>query len=184
MRRDLATLAMVVAGALVATVVLHAWRTQATRNRDELIGAARQIMTAARYCAVITVDEAGRPQARTIDAFEPDMAMVVWFATNPKSRKVAQIRRDPRVTLYYFDPGSQGYVTLFGRARLVDDPAEKRARWKPGWEAFYPDRQASYLLVAVTPERLEVMSPKLGIGGDPTTWTPPFVVFRDPLQSP
>jgi len=174
---------MVAASALVAMGEVCA-AAQATHSRDDLIAAARRIMIAARYCAVITVDDTGRPQARTIDAFEPDADMVVWFATNPRSRKVGQIEKDPRVTLYYVDPGSLGYVTLLGRARLVDDPAEKRARWKPGWEAFFPDRDAGYLLVAVTPERLEVVSPKLGINGDPVTWTPPSVVFRDSRHVP
>lgn len=145
--------------------------------RDELLSAARQIMEAARYCALVTVDESGRPQARTIDPFPPEKDMVVWFATNPKTRKVRQIGRDRRVTLYYFDVQSLAYVTLLGTARLVNDVEEKSRRWKAGWETFYRDREASYLLVAVTPERLEVVSTKLGIGGDPTTWRPPAVEF-------
>jgi general stress protein 26 len=148
-------------------------------DRDAILAAARTIMQAARYCAVITVDADGRPQARAIDAFAPEPDMSVWFATNPKSRKVAQIERDPRVTLYYFDSSDPdaGYVTLFGRARLVNDEAEKARRWKKGWEAFWPNRDAGYLLVEVTPERLEVSSPKLGIASDPMTWAPASTTF-------
>ena len=37
----------------------------------------------------------------------------------------------------------------------------------------------AYLLISVTPERLEVVSEKKGIVGDPETWTPPTVIFRD-----
>jgi hypothetical protein len=33
----------------------------------------------------------------------------------------------PRVTLYYFSSDPVGYVTISGRARLVDDPTEKHA---------------------------------------------------------
>ena len=146
-------------------------------SRADLLRAAREIMLAARYCALITVDDTGRPQARTMDAFPPDEDMVVWMATNPKTRKVAEIRRDPRVTLYYYDAASQSYVTIAGRARLVDDKIEKQKRWKEEWKGFYPDRDASYLLVAVTPERLEVLSPSRGIGNDPVTWRPPAVEF-------
>lgn len=141
--------------------------------------AARRIMTAARYCALVTIGEDGRPQARTMDAFPPDDRFVVWMATNPRTRKVREIRRDPRVTLYYFDAGARGYVTLVGTARLVDDPEEKARRWKPGWEAFYPDRDRSYLLIEVTPERLEVSSPADGIDNDPVTWLPRSIDLRD-----
>ena len=41
---------------------------------------ARELMIAARYAALITVDSTGATQARTIDPFAPDEAMVVWFA--------------------------------------------------------------------------------------------------------
>lgn len=170
----------------VSTDVIAQAPAPAAPGREVLLAAARTIMQAARYCTVITVDADGRPQARAIDAFAPESDMVVWFATNPKSRKVAQIQRDPRVTLYYFDSKDPqaGYVTLFGRARLVNDPAEKAKHWKEGWEAFWPDRGAGYLLVEVTPERLEVSSPGKGIGSDPVTWAPPSVDFppRPPRQ--
>lgn len=152
---------------------------QEKSGRTEILAAARETMEAVRFCAVITLDAAGRPNARVVDAFAPGEDMVVWFATNPKSRKVAEIRRDPRVTLYYFDPQApeQGYVTLLGRARLVDDPAEKKKRWKEGWEGFWPDRGAGYLLVEVTPDRIEVANPKRGIDNDPVTWAVPAADF-------
>ena len=149
-------------------------------RRQAVLSAARRIMLAVRYCAVISSGESRWPQARTVDPFPPDEAderMRVWFATNPSSRKVAQIRRQPRVTLHYFDAHApeQGYATLLGRARLVNDKAEKARRWKEGWEAYWPDRGDSYLLVEVTPERIEVFSPKHGVAADPVTWQPAAV---------
>ena len=104
--------------------------------------------------------------------------MEVWLATNPRTRKVAEIRRNPRVTLYYFDREEQAYVAISGIARLVNDPKEKTKRWKDEWKDFYPDRARDYLLIAVKPERLEVVNVKKGIVGDPITWKPPSVNFR------
>ena len=146
-------------------------------TRDQLVAAARAIMTAARYCALITLDSSGRPQARTLDPFLPDENMVVWLATNPRTRKVAEIRRHPRVTLYYFDREEQAYVTIYGIARLVNDVKEKAKHWKDEWKDFYPDRAKDYLLIVVKPERLEVVNVKKGIVGDPSTWKPPSVSF-------
>jgi general stress protein 26 len=151
-------------------------------QRERLLEVAREIMKAARYCALITLDSSGRAQARTMDAFPPDNDMVVWFGTNPLSRKVKEIERDPRVTLYYFDHKLQGYATILGRARLVDDPEEKRVRWKDDWKEFYPDRNKDYLLIAVIPERIEVVSPKHGVAGGNAGWTPPSVDV--PLMRP
>ena len=69
-------------------------------ERDFLIASAREIMTTTRYCALITTGRDGRSHARTMDAFTPEEDLTVWLATNPLSRKVAEMRRNPKVTLY------------------------------------------------------------------------------------
>jgi len=140
-----------------------------------LLFAAREIMKAAGTCALITVDADGAPHARAMDPFVPESDMKVWFGTNPISRKVEHIRADPRVTLYYFDRPTISYVTIHGTARLVDDPAEKAARWKDDWAAFYSDRDESYMLIEVTPNRIEVVSPPREILGESATWEVPAV---------
>ena len=163
---------------LFSCAVIHGQEPPKQLTRDQLISAAREIMSSSRYSALITLDSAGRPQARTVDPFPPDENMVVWLATNPRTRKVAEIRRNPRVTLYYFDREAQAYVTISGIARLVNDPKEKANRWKDEWKKFYPDRDKSYLLIEVTPERLEVVNVSKGILGDPQDWRPPSFNLR------
>jgi general stress protein 26 len=110
-----------------------------------------------------------------MDPFPPEADMVVWMGTHRESRKVEDIQRDPRVTLYYQSPTATGYVAISGTARLVDDPTEKSARWKEEWGAFYADRETDYLLIEVTPDRMEVIDYSRGIVGDPETWKPPVV---------
>jgi general stress protein 26 len=146
-------------------------------SRETLIATAREIMAAARYCALITTDSAGHVQARTMDPFPPESDMTIWFGTNSKSRKVTEIRRNQRVTLYYFDREGGGYVTISGHARLVNDPKEKAKRWKDEWKAFYPDREKGYLLIAVKPQELEIVSEKKSILGDAVRWQPPTIRF-------
>lgn len=133
---------------------------------------ARQIVAAATYATFITVDKALQPQARTVQPLPPDERWSVWFATNPRTRKVQEIQRNPRVVLHYFDPVTQSYVTVSGRARLVRDRAAVNAHWDAAWNAFYPDRDSSVVLVAVTPSRIEVVSPAAGINSAARTWRP------------
>lgn len=149
----------------------------APADRERLLTAAREIITTARYCALITKDASGHPQARTVDPFPPDEKFVIWIGTNPRTRKVAEIRRDPRITLYYFDRDAQAYVTIHGVARLVNDPNEKAKRFKEDWKDLYPDRDKDYLLISVMPLQLEIVSVKQGIVGDRLTWRPPSVRF-------
>jgi general stress protein 26 len=146
-------------------------------TNQNLISAAREIMNAAGTCALITLDEEGRPRVRAMDPFSPETDFTVWFGTNSKSRKVDQINRDPRVTLYYLDSDASGYVMIHGIAQLVDDQEEKEKHWKDQWEAFYPDKSEDYLLIKVSPIWLEVSSFPRGIIGDTLTWQPPALLF-------
>lgn len=146
--------------------------------RNKLVDAAREIMAASETCALITLDREGRSRVRVMDPFLPESDFTVWFGTNPKSRKVDQIKKDPRVSLYYFDSNSSGYVMIHGIAQLVDDPKEKEKRWKDVWKLFYPDKPEGYLLIKVSPEWMEVISYSHGIVGDPITWEPPIVLFN------
>jgi general stress protein 26 len=127
-------------------------------------------MGAQQYCALITLDDAGLPQARTMNPFPPDEAMVVWMATNTGSRKVAQIRKDPRVALYYADHATAiGYVAVTGRAVLVDDMKEVLARKRAYWDSAFPGLK-NIVLIKVVPERIDVINYKQGVTGDPTNW--------------
>ena len=154
--------------------------TPSQPSKEAIFVAARDIMSKARYATFITVDARNAPQARVVDPFPVEDNWIVWIATTSASRKVAEIRREPRVALSYFDTQDQGYVTLTGTAVIVRDPAEKAKRWKDAWSAFYKDknRGEDYTLIRVTATRLEVSSPGRNMSNDPITWKPVTVVLR------
>jgi general stress protein 26 len=143
-------------------------------DRAKVLAAAAQLMEKARYCSLITLGPDGHPQSRIVDPFPPEADLTVWIATNPVTRKVEQIKADPRVTLSCFDPSGPGYVTLLARAEVVTDAAEKAKRWKEDWVMFYKDknRGPDYVLVRVKPFRLELVSLGHDILNDPATWRP------------
>lgn len=151
---------------------------QTTAPRDTLLAVARDIIDAARYCGLVTTVEGGMTRVRAMDPFSPESDMTIWMGTNRETRKVKEIEGEPRVTLYYAAPDGSGYVTIFGTATLVDEAEEKAARWKPEWESFYQDPASEYLLIQVTPHRLEVIDYSRGIVGDPATWEAPTVLFE------
>lgn len=144
----------------------------------KLKNVAREIMTNAGTCSLISLNNDNLPMVRIMDPFAPESDFTVWFGTNPKSRKVQQIKQNPNVTLFYVDSDLSGYVTIHGKASLVNDPREKEKRWKDEWVAFYPNKPADYLLIKVTPDWMEVLSYPNGINGDPVTWQPEKVIFN------
>lgn len=143
-----------------------------------LEAAARTIVNSVPYPTFITTDARGRPQARTVQPMAPDSGWAVWFATNPRTRKVAEIARQPHVVLHYFDAASKSYVAMAGRARVIRDRATKDAHWNPAWSGFYADRDTSVVLIVVQAEQLEIVSAALGVEGDKATWRPPTLRVR------
>jgi general stress protein 26 len=141
--------------------------------KSQVISVATGIMRAARYCTLVTIGPGGQPQARIVDPLPPESDLTIWIATNPLTRKVTEIRADRRVTLTYFTPATFEYVTVIGTAALDPDPPHKADHWKPEWAAFWDQKRGEdYLLLRVTPSRLEVSSVRAGLGGDPKTWLP------------
>jgi general stress protein 26 len=146
-------------------------------DRAQLIEAAREIIAGQTYCALITLDDTGRPQVRTMNPFPPDEGMVVFMATNTRSVKVQQIKHDPRVSLYYANHATAtGYVAIHGRAELVDDMQEIQKRKRAYWDSAFPGLK-NLVLVKVVPERIDVINYKRGANADPVTWRPPVIEF-------
>ena len=152
---------------------------QADTSRQFLLTAAREIIKSAGKVALITQDEEGIPQIRTMDPFEPEEDFTVWLATQPNTRKVQQIKNNNQVTLYYPDKADMGYVVIHGRAELVNDQKETDIHWKNEWKNFYTNRTDAYILIKVTPHYLELINYNRGVLGDPQTWRPAFVRFKN-----
>lgn len=145
---------------------------------DRVLEAARALMKSVEFCFLITVDTATEPHARLMQPFPPDEQLRVWLGTNPASRKVAQIRKNPRTTLAYYDKAGPGYVTLSGTSRVIDALAERRKYWRKEWQAFFPGgpEGSNYVVIEFTPQRIELISAKHKIAIEPTA--PPAILYR------
>jgi general stress protein 26 len=142
-------------------------------DRATMIAAARELMATQTYCALITLDSEGRPSVRTMNPFPPEEDMSVYFATNDRSRKVQEIRKDPRVTLYYANhQEATGYVAITGRALLIDDMNEIKKRKRAYWDTAFPGLK-NLVLIKVVPEKLDILYYKRGLQGDTITWRTP-----------
>ena len=147
-----------------------------TVNATTVLQAARQVVQETAFATLITIDQNGQPKARTVDAFAPDPDWVVWIATRPSSRKVAEIGQRPKVTLHYYNNELKSYVSLMGQATLVSDVATKKSlRRAQDSNKLYPNFPDDYQLIRVQPTRLEGVLP--GYRGHPETWAPIGVNF-------
>jgi general stress protein 26 len=167
---------------LVLTLLI-AWNfpamtnAQPPANRDSILTAAGEIIKETVYCALATIDSAGQPDIRTMNPFPPSGDWITWFATARNSRKVKEIRNNPKVCVYYADHTvAKGYVAISGTAEVIDDKAllisKKRDYWDgiQGW-------QDNFVLIRVVPRSMEVINYRYKIYNDPKTLQAPTVVF-------
>lgn len=62
----------------------------------------------------------------------------LWFFMSRSQEPVADIARDPNVNVSYAHPGKDSYVSVSGRAAVVDDRAKKKELWNKQTEAWFP----------------------------------------------
>jgi general stress protein 26 len=166
--------------AVLAPVVLQAQAsTQRAPDKKLVVAAARDVMQRARYATFVTVGDGGQPQARIVDPLVPDADLTIWVGTNPVTRKVAELKRDGRVTMMYFDTKTNEYATIIGRADVVSDRAEKTRHWKAEWGPFYKKGPSGddFVLIRVRPSRIEIVSPTHKLVNDSLTWRPVSVTL-------
>ena len=164
---------------LILFTAIIPWKlyAQSSINRDTILIAAREIINETTYCALVTIDSTGQPQARTMNPYPANDEFITWFATSRTSRKVREIRNNPKVCVYYANHVSaKGYVNITGTAEVIDDKELLIKMKRDYWENI-PDWQNIFVLIKIVPETIEVINYKHGLNNDPETFRAPSIVY-------
>jgi general stress protein 26 len=152
-------------------------RAQAPISNDTIKVAAREIIKQTTYCGLVTIDSTGQPQIRTMNPFPANDEFIVWFATSRSSRKVREIRNNPKVCVYFADHVSaKGYVNITGTAEVIDDKELLNKMKRDYWQSI-PNWQNIFVLIKIVPKTIEVINYKHGLNNDPKTFKAPSIVF-------
>src|SRR4030042_1316215 len=150
---------------------------QSSVNRDTIIVAAHEIINETTYCGLVTIDSLGQPQIRTMNPFPVKDDFVIWFASSRTSRKVREIKNNPKVCVYFANHlTAKGYVNINGSASVIDNRElliqMKRDYWSgiQGW-------QDKFVLIKIIPQSIEIINYKHGLNNDPNTFKAPCISF-------
>ncbi len=67
-----------------------------------------------------------------------DRGAVLWFFMSRGSDSVADLTAAPEVNVAYADPGHDAYVSVSGRAHVVEDATKKGRLWSALAQAWFP----------------------------------------------
>ncbi|WAC17792.1 pyridoxamine 5'-phosphate oxidase family protein [Luteolibacter sp. SL250] len=93
-----------------------------------------------------------------------DDAGSLWFFSGLDSEHVGHIRAGSQVQLIYSNPSKYEFLTVFGDAEIVDDPAKVEELWKPLVKAWFPEgkEDPNLTLIRVDPLKAHYWDTKDG----------------------
>ena len=127
----------------------------------QFLAAAHETIAAVPICWLATRSLEGGTNARAVNSSAGAPGSDSWtrrFLVRRSSRKVAEMRAAPDVTLAFQHPSGERYVALGGRAMIVEDIAEMRTLWSSDLDAQFPSgfADANMVVIRVDVDRIEV----------------------------
>jgi general stress protein 26 len=125
------------------------------------LAAAHETIAAVPICWLATRSLEGGTNTRAVNSFAGTPGSDTWtrrVLVRRNSRKVADIRAAPLVTLAYQHSSGDRWVTLGGRAAIVDDLAEIRMLWPSAMDPHFPPgfADANMVVIRIDVNRIEV----------------------------
>jgi general stress protein 26 len=119
---------------------------------QEMLEGATTVIRHARFCWLVTENYDSPPTVRPMgQILEADEHLKVRFITDRRSRKAEEIWNNSRVQLLFSRESADAFVILVGDAIVVTDREAISARWKRGYDLYFPtaeDRlQAAFIEV-------------------------------------
>ncbi|CAF0896565.1 unnamed protein product [Adineta ricciae] len=114
--------------------------TATSNEREKDLEKLFKIIHNVKYAMLTTVNEDGTLHSRPMvnkqaDSFHGEL----WFFTQRSAHKVTEVKKgSEEVNISYADPENQSYVSISGRADLVDDNTKKRDLWSESLKAWFP----------------------------------------------
>lgn len=106
-------------------------------SRDESIKHIAGIIKEIKFAEVTTVNAEGHLHARPLTTQQTEFDGDLWFIVGKDSGTVADVQTSPEVNASYSDPGKNVYLSIAGRAELVEDRAKLEELWSDFYKAYF-----------------------------------------------
>ena len=107
-------------------------------ERAEHTAKLAELIKDVRIAMLTTTRPDGRLVSRPLGTQEVEFDGDLWFATGADSAKVAEIRANPFVNVSYASTSANTFVSVSGRAEVLDDRAKVEQIWSPAMKLFFP----------------------------------------------
>jgi len=123
-------------------------------TQDKQTEKLTELMKDIQFCMLTTHDSEGELRSRPMALQQAEFDGDLWFFTGKSTEKTSEIKHDQQVNISFADPGHNNYVSISGRAALVDDRKKAEELWNPFLRTWFPkgveDPELTLLKVTVT----------------------------------
>lgn len=161
----------------IILVSIIAFNISKAQSKENIEGIALEIINQADFCSLVTIDNNGYPAARMMQTLPVEDDFFIWLGTKPNTQKVKQIKTNSKVSVYYTEANSTGYVNVKGKAEIINNRESKNKFWKEGWETFYPNKEKDFVLIKIKPHKLQIVSYENRIVSKEDDWRAVEIVF-------
>ena len=88
---------------------------------------------------LVTVGTDGSLDSRPMGCVQKEFDGTLWFLTFKESPKILEIAENQHALVSYARPSDYEFISISGRARIVDDRAQVHALWSEGFRVWFPD---------------------------------------------
>ena len=116
-----------------------------------------------RSCMFVTKDSQGNFKARPMGTQDIEFDGTIWFMTDKRSNKYAELSLDPTVGLEYADGNGITFVSVSGKAEFSEDKEKIKEFWNVFYKAWFEGPEdPNITLIKVNVTRAEYWDNKGG----------------------
>lgn len=104
---------------------------------QENIEKLRELIKDIDFAMFTTVSSDGSLHSRPMSTQQTEFDGDIWFFTSLDTEKAQEIKEDQTVNVAYAAPDKQRYVSVSGKAKLVNDKAKMKELWNPIYKIWF-----------------------------------------------
>jgi general stress protein 26 len=132
-------------------------------TREQSLSLIDEKIKGMRSCLFVTHGPENDFRARPMATQDITFDGSVWFMTDQRSDKYAELQQDNRVGLEYAHSNGVRFVSLYGHAEFVTDHSKIKEFWNPFYKAWFTDENDPNIgLLKVVIDRAEYWDNKGG----------------------
>lgn len=106
--------------------------------REQAVTKGLELVNRSTFAMLGSNGNEGYPNIKAMFKMENQGLKEIWFSTNTSSKRVAQLKENPKACVYFADFEKFEGLMLTGKIDVLQDEESRKRLWRDGCEKYYP----------------------------------------------